>query len=94
MSYTIEMPRKAVSYRIDERILSALEAVAKDGNISVNRYLENLMLSHLKGIGKIDMGLQPLGETRGSEKGERRGGKGTKKKPEEAQSESPEDTDT
>jgi hypothetical protein len=69
----LDMPRKAASYRLDDRILDALDKVARDGNISVNRYLENLLFSHLKQIGRIDMGASPLGETRGSDKGERRG---------------------
>ena len=72
---SIDMPRKPTSYRIDERILTALEQASREGNISVNRYLENLLFSHLKQVGKIAMGEEPLGETRGSEKGEARGGK-------------------
>jgi hypothetical protein len=71
----IDMPRKAASYRLDERVLAALDEVSREGNISVNRYLENLLFAHLKQVGKIDMALQPLGETRGSMKGEARGGK-------------------
>jgi hypothetical protein len=71
----IDMPRKATSYRLDDRVLAALDEVARDGNISANRYLENLLFSHLKQVGKLDMGAQPLGETRGSLKGEARGGK-------------------
>jgi hypothetical protein len=75
--------RKQTAFRFDRRILEALELVAREGNISVNRYLENLLFSHMKQIGKIEMGASPLGETRGSDKGERRGAakKGTKRKP-------------
>jgi hypothetical protein len=76
---SIDMPRKPTSYRLDERILNALDQVSREGNISVNRYLENLLFAHLKQVGKIGMGESPLGETRGSEKGEARGGKGKRK---------------
>jgi hypothetical protein len=74
-----DMPRRPASYRLDDRILEALDRVARDNNISVNRYMENLLFSHLKQIGAIEMGAKPLGETRGSDKGERRGGKKSKK---------------
>ena len=71
----IEMTRKAVSYRIDDRLIEALDSVSREGNISANRYLENLILRHMKELGAVDPDMEPLGEKRGSNKGERRGGR-------------------
>lgn len=59
------MPRRAATYRLDDRILEALERIARKNNTSVNKYLENLLFIHTKQIGEIPMTAEPLGETRG-----------------------------
>jgi hypothetical protein len=62
------MPRRAATYRLDDRILDAMERLARKNNTSVNKYLENLLFAHAKQIGEIPMNAEPLGETRGGQK--------------------------
>jgi hypothetical protein len=59
------MPRRAATYRLDDRILEALERIARKNNTSVNKYLENLLFTHTKQLGEIPMTAESLGETRG-----------------------------
>ena len=62
--------RKAVTYRIDEVIIDALNEMALDENSSVNRLLENHLLDLVKSKGYVKKDLKPLGETRGGATGE------------------------
>ena len=66
-----ERKRKAVTYRIDEVIIQAVEKIAKENNSSVNRYIENLLYAHCRELGRL-IDVEPLGETRG---GSRKSGK-------------------
>ena len=70
------MPRYTRAFRIDERVLEALDRLAQKGNISANKYLENLLLSHAKQVGEIPMDAEPLGDPRGG----KRSGAGRRKK--------------
>ncbi len=62
------MPRSNRAFRIDDRLLEALDRLAKKGNISANKYLENLLLSHTKQVGEIPMDTEPLGDPRGGKR--------------------------
>jgi len=57
--------RKPVAYRIDTAMLKALEMLAKDANMSANRYLETLIYETAMKKGFIEEGTEMLGETRG-----------------------------
>lgn len=59
------MPRKSKTFKLDERVLNALERLARRENASVNRYLENQLFSLAKQEGEIAVDEVPLGETRG-----------------------------
>jgi hypothetical protein len=74
------MPRSTRAFRIDDRLLEALDRLAMKGNTNANRYLENLLMSHAKQSGEIPMDLAPLGDTRGG----KRPGAGRKAQPPEA----------
>ncbi len=73
------MPRSTRAFRLDDRLLEALDRLAKKGNISANKYVENLLMSHAKQLGEIPMDTEPLGDPRGG----KRDGSGRKSKPEE-----------
>ena len=62
------MPRSTRAFRIDERVLEALDRLAQKGNISANKYLENLLLSHAKQVGEMPMNAEPLGDPRGGKR--------------------------
>jgi hypothetical protein len=62
------MPRSTRAFRIDDRLLEALDRLAMKGNTNANRYLENLLMSHAKQAGEIPMDLAPLGDTRGGKR--------------------------
>lgn len=62
---TLWMPRKQANYRLDDRVIDAVNNLARDANISANRYVENLLFEYAKSKGKIPPDARPLGETRG-----------------------------
>ena len=66
--YQVEMPRSVRAFRIDERLLEALDRLAKKGNISANKYIENLLMSHAKQVGEMAMDAEPLGDPRGGKR--------------------------
>jgi hypothetical protein len=60
--------RKNKSFKLDERVLKALESLARQRNASVNRYLENLLFNHAKQEGEIPIDAIPIGENRGGKR--------------------------
>jgi hypothetical protein len=70
------MPRDAHKFRLDDRVISALKAAAEEQGISFNAYVEGILFSHGKMIGKIPADAYPLAETRGG----KRSGTGRKPK--------------
>lgn len=64
-SVVVEMPRRTRTFKIDDRVLAALERLAQRSNTSSNRYLENLLISHGKAEGELPQELAPLGDSRG-----------------------------
>lgn len=63
-----DMPRSVRAFRIDERLLEALDRLARKGNISANKYIENLLMSHAKQVGEMPMDAEPLGDPRGGKR--------------------------
>ena len=63
-----DMPRTTRAFRIDERLLEALDRLARKGNVSANKYIENLLMSHAKQVGEIPMDAEPLGDPRGGKR--------------------------
>ena len=62
------MPRKAVTYRFDERIIAAVKARARQDNSSANNWLETLLIKVLREDGVLPDDFEPLGETRGGDR--------------------------
>lgn len=60
--------RKNKSFKLDERVLEALESLAQKRNASMNRYLENLLFSHAKQEGEIAIDAMPIGDKRGGKR--------------------------
>lgn len=60
--------RKAVTYRLDEKVTEALEKIARAKNTSVNRCVENILFAYCKEEGALDASVEPLGETRGGDR--------------------------
>jgi len=64
----ITMPRRTRTFKLDDRVLAALEKMARQENVSANKYLENLLFSSAKAKGEIPMDAMPLGDTRGGKR--------------------------
>ena len=71
----LTMPRKDKEFRLDDRIIDALKGAAAKAEMPINSYVERLLFSHLKTVGEIPLGAEPLPETRGG----KRSGAGKKK---------------
>ena len=59
--------RKPVGYRLDEIVVEALKRLAREQNISVNRYIETHFFHLAKEKGLINASTELLGETRGGD---------------------------
>lgn len=60
-----EMPRKRFPITIDTRLIDGVKLAAEDAGISINSYMEQLLMGHLKNLGKLPMDARPLPESRG-----------------------------
>jgi len=69
------MPRTRVNYRIDDRVLKALEDLAGKGK--TNQFVEGVLITFLQNTKKLPSDFEPLTETRG---GKRVKGEGNLKK--------------
>jgi hypothetical protein len=64
----IDMPRKQINFKIDDRLIPAFKDAAQEAGMSINGYLETLLMGHLKNLGKVPMDVQPLPEARGGKR--------------------------
>lgn len=62
------MPRIPFNLKIDDRLVEAFKCAAKDSGLSMNAYMEQLLIGHLKGVGKIPIDTSPLPESRGGKR--------------------------
>jgi hypothetical protein len=60
--------RKAVSYRIDDLVIDAVQKAANNQGISANRWLELYLFDSLKTMGLIPHEEEKLGENRGGDR--------------------------
>jgi hypothetical protein len=72
-----DMPRKRFPITIDTRLIEGVKLAAEDAGISINSYMEQLLMGHLKNLGKLPMDARPLPEVRGG----KRDGSGRPKTP-------------
>jgi hypothetical protein len=67
--YDLAMPRKQLNLKIDDRLIPALKKAAEiSGGMSINSYMESLLMGHLKGLGQLPMDIEPLPEARGGKR--------------------------
>ncbi|MBP5977001.1 hypothetical protein HW132_30845 [Brasilonema sp. CT11] len=64
----VERKRKAVSYRIDDLVIEAVQKAADNQGISANRWLEIYLFDSLKTMGLIPQEEHKLGENRGGDR--------------------------
>lgn len=62
------MPRVPFSLKIDDRLVAGFKSAANKTGLSLNAYMEQLLLGHLKGVGEIPFDTQPLPENRGGKR--------------------------
>jgi hypothetical protein len=80
--------RKSKTFKLDERIISALERLAETSDTTPNNYLETLLFRHCQAQGHISLGEKaPVGG-----RGGKRPGAGRKAQPPEATDQSIEAT--
>ena len=58
-----QMPRRKVTYRLDDRILDELEKLVTEG--SVNQFVEGVLFEFLKNTGRLPVTAQRLPDNRG-----------------------------
>ena len=60
------MPRTRVNYRLDDRVLAALNDLAGKGK--TNQFIEGLLITFLKDTGRLPKDFDPLSESRGGKR--------------------------
>jgi hypothetical protein len=60
------MPRRRVNFRIDDRVLDALNGLAGEGKL--NQFVEGLLFDFLKNTGRLPADAVKLPETRGGKR--------------------------
>lgn len=68
LNVMLERKRKAVSYRIDDLVIEAVQKAAHNQGISANRWLELYLFDSLKTMGLISQKEEKLGENRGGDR--------------------------
>ena len=70
MTYCFPDMRKSKTFKLDERILAALDALADEADTTANNYLETLLFKHCQARGHIAMSEPvPTGGRGGARKG-------------------------
>lgn len=62
----LDMPRRKVTYRIDDRVLDALDNLVIEG--SVNQFVEGVLFDFLKNTGRLPADAERLPENRGGKR--------------------------
>ena len=63
----LNMPRKRAAFRIDERILEAMDSIALSSQRSRNSWLESHLFELFKSTGHLPTNAQPLGSNKGGD---------------------------
>ena len=72
---SIEMPRKPRLFRIDDRVLAALDELAENADRNTNQFVESVLFDFVKHAGKLPQDATQLKDGRGG----KRSGAGKKK---------------
>jgi hypothetical protein len=87
-SETLEMPRKPKTFKLDERLITALEEAAIKSGENPGGFVERILWRYCQGLGVIDLTAEPSKDKRGG----KRPGAGRKAQPPEATDQSIEAT--
>jgi hypothetical protein len=68
VNYFQQMPRIPLTLKIDDRLVEGFKSAARKSGLSLNVYMETLLLGHLKGVGEIPIDALPLGDSRGGKR--------------------------
>lgn len=61
-------PRKPKTYKLDERLIEALERIAESMGMSSGNYVEQVLWRHCQGMGEINPTEQPPKDQRGGKR--------------------------
>jgi hypothetical protein len=64
----IDMPRKPKTYKLDQRLISALDSLAESAEESVGSYVERILWRYCQGMGAIDPKAEPSSDKRGGKR--------------------------
>jgi hypothetical protein len=64
----VEMPRKPKTYKLDERLIAALDDVATRSGESVGSFVEKVLWRYCQGVGAIDHHVEPSKDKRGGKR--------------------------
>ena len=73
MTFTADMPRRKLTFRIDERLLELMDETARGSGHSKNLWLERHLTRFFADAGKLPDGFEPLGDLRGERYSEKKG---------------------
>lgn len=65
---TCDMPRKPRLFRLDDRVLNGLDALAGDAKTNTNQFVESILFDFLKHAGKLPKEAEQLKDGRGGKK--------------------------
>lgn len=69
MMMTFEMaPRKPKTFKLDERLLDALQKVSDMTGESVGSYVEMVLWKHCQGVGQLPITEEPIHDQRGGKR--------------------------
>lgn len=63
-----DMPRKPKTYKLDERLIAALDNVAARSGESVGSFVEKVLWRYCQGVGVIDPHAEPSKDKRGGKR--------------------------
>ena len=64
----LEMPRKPRLFRLDERVLEALDDLSKTSGTNTNQFVEGVLFDFLKHAGKLSKEAEQLKDGRGGKR--------------------------
>ncbi len=64
----IDMPRKPKTYKLDERLIDAIDTLAETAGESVGGYVERILWRYCQGMGAIDPKAEPSADKRGGKR--------------------------
>jgi len=65
---TCDMPRKPRLFRLDDRVLKGLDALAGDAKTNTNQFVESILFDFLKHAGKLSKEAEQLKDGRGGKR--------------------------